>query len=55
MTDGSHTQVLSGIRRGTKVITGVSSATPDDASDDDAASSGESSPFAPKGPGSKKK
>lgn len=55
MTDGSHTQVLSGIRRGTKVITGVSSVTPDDASDDDAASSGESSPFAPKGPGSKKK
>ncbi len=55
MTDGSHTQILSGIRRGAKVITGISSATPDDDSSDDAASSGESSPFAPKGPGSKKK
>lgn len=55
MTDGSHTQILSGISRGAKVITGISSATPDDDSSDDAASSGESSPFAPKGPGSKKK
>lgn len=55
MTDGSHSQILSGIRRGAKVITGISTSTPDDASDDDAASSGESSPFAPKGPGSKKK
>ena len=55
MTDGSHTQILSGIRRGAKVITGISSATSDDGSSDDAASSGESSPFAPKGPGSKKK
>lgn len=55
MTDGSHSQILSGIRRGAKVITGISTSTPDDASNDDAASSGESSPFAPKGPGSKKK
>ena len=55
MTDGSHTQILSGISRGAKVITGISSAMPDDDSSDDAASSGESSPFAPKGPGSKKK
>ena len=55
MTDGSHTQILSGIRRGTKVITGISSTMPDADGDDDAASSGESSPFAPKGPGSKKK
>ena len=55
MTDGSHTQILSGISRGAKVITGISSAMPDDGSSDDAASSGESSPFAPKGPGSKKK
>lgn len=55
MTDGSHSQILSGIRRGAKVITVISTSTPDDASDDDAASSGESSPFAPKGPGSKKK
>lgn len=28
MTDGSHTQILSGIRRGTKVITGISSTIP---------------------------
>lgn len=55
MTDGSHTQILSGIRRGAKVITGISSATSDDDGDDNTASSGESSPFAPKGPGSKKK
>lgn len=55
MTDGSHSQILSGIRRGAKVITGISTSTPDDASNDDAASSGESCPFAPKGPGSKKK
>lgn len=55
MTDGSHTQILSGIRRGTKVITGISSTMPDADGDGDAASSGESSPFAPKGPGSKKK
>lgn len=55
MTDGSHTQILSGISRGAKVITGISSASDDDDSSDDTASSGESSPFAPKGPGSKKK
>lgn len=55
MTDGSHTQILSGIRRGAKVITGISSATSDDDGDDNTTSSSESSPFAPKGPGSKKK
>ncbi len=55
MTDGSHTQILSGILRGAKVITGISSATSDDDGDDNTTSSSESSPFAPKGPGSKKK
>lgn len=55
MTDGSHTQILSGIRRGAKVVTGISSATSDDDGDDNTTSSSESSPFAPKGPGSKKK
>ena len=55
MTDGSHTQILSGISRDAKVITGISSATSDDDGDDNTASSSESSPFAPKGPGSKKK
>ena len=55
MTDGSHTQILSGISRDAKVITGISSATSDDDGDDNTTSSSESSPFAPKGPGSKKK
>lgn len=55
MTDGSHTQILSGISRGAKVITGISTASDDDDSSDGTASSGESSPFAPKGPGSNKK
>ena len=55
MTDGSHTQILSGISRGAKVITGISSATSDNDGDDNTTSSSESSPFAPKGPGSKKK
>lgn len=55
MTDGSHTQILSGISRGAKVITGISTASYDDDSSDGTASSGESSPFAPKGPGSNKK
>lgn len=55
MTDGSHTQILSGISRGAKVITGISSAMSDDDGDDNTTSSSESSPFAPKGPGSKKK
>lgn len=55
MTDGSHTQILSGISRGAKVITGISTASDNDDSSDGTASSGESSPFAPKGPGSNKK
>ena len=41
MTDGSHTQILSGIRRGAKVITGISSATSDDDGDDNTTSSNE--------------
>lgn len=51
MTDGVHTQILSGIREGQQVITGVSVSS-DDQNNDDAA--GESSPFAP-GPRRKNK
>ena len=51
-SDGVHTQILSGIKKGQKVITGI--ATQDDSSDDTAASDGTSSPFAP-GPRNNKK
>jgi HlyD family secretion protein len=51
-TDGTHTQILSGIKKGQKVITGVAVATE---GDDDTASSDEmKSPFAP-GPRNNKK
>jgi HlyD family secretion protein len=53
MTDGSHTQILSGIKQGQQVITGVSVQS-DDPSAADGASTTESSPFAP-GPRGKKK
>lgn len=52
MTDGIHTQILSGIKEGEQVITGVEVTTADDAGT--AQSSGESSPFAP-GPPDKNK
>ena len=51
-SDGVHTQILSGIKKGQKVITGI--ATQDDSSDDTAANDGTSSPFAP-GPRKNKK
>ena len=51
-TDGVHTQILSGIKKGQKVITGVAVQSDDD--DDSAASDGTSSPFAP-GPRNNKK
>lgn len=44
VTDGIHTQILSGISAGTEVITGVKVASDDD---DTSSSSQESSPFAP--------
>ncbi len=53
MTDGSHTQILSGIKQGQQVITGVSVQTDDPTAADDASTT-ESSPFAP-GPRGKKK
>lgn len=51
MTDGTHTQILSGIAQGKKVITGIDVKS-DDTTDD--SSSQESSPFAP-GPKNNKK
>ncbi|GAB6976545.1 efflux RND transporter periplasmic adaptor subunit [Prevotella falsenii] len=44
MTDGNHTEILSGIAKGKKVITGLSVSTSDNDSDDD---NSERSPFAP--------
>lgn len=55
ISDGTHTQVLSGIKEGQTVITGVSVST-DEVTDDSAASnSTESSPFQPGRPGGNKK
>ena len=45
MTDGTHTQIVSGVKQGQKVITGVDVKTDDAAADGSNAS--ESSPFAP--------
>ncbi len=53
MSDGTNTQILSGVPAGTKVVTGLSVVgTDDDKSQPDG--SGESSPFAPGPPGKKK-
>ena len=56
MTDGTHTEILSGITSGTPVITGLNVAT--EATEEesaDASNSGESSPFQPGPPGKNKK
>ncbi|MBM6993222.1 MAG: efflux RND transporter periplasmic adaptor subunit [Prevotella sp.] len=55
ITDGTHTQILSGIKQGEKVITGVSVKTDDTAQDTSSSTSSESSPFAPSHPGGNKK
>ncbi len=52
-TDGIHTQILSGIKKGAKVITGIATPESDDA--DDNANDGTQSPFAPGPKGNKKK
>lgn len=52
MTDGIHTQVLSGICEGQQVITGVNVTSDDQTADSDGA---ESSPFQPGPPGKNKK
>lgn len=53
ITDGTHTEILSGVAKGTMVITDVKAQMP--ASDDQTADGGESSPFAPGPPGKNKK
>lgn len=55
ISDGTHTQVLSGIKEGQTVITGVSVSSDEDTDDSDASSSTESSPFQPGHPGGNKK
>ena len=52
MTDGTHTQILSGVSRGQVIVTGVSAVTNED---ETTANSSVQSPFGPKGPGQKKK
>ena len=54
MTDGTHTELLSGISSGTAVITGLN-VTTEPSADEATAESGESSPFAPGPPGKNKK
>ena len=54
ITDGTHTQVLSGIKEGQKVITGVEVST-DEATAEDSSDGAESSPFQPGPPGKNKK
>lgn len=53
-TDGIHTQILSGIKKGAKVITGIATPEADDDADNNA-SDGTQSPFAPGPKGNKKK
>ena len=53
ITDGAHTEILSGVEKGTVVVVDVKAQTP--ASDDQTADGGESSPFAPGPPGKNKK
>ena len=54
MTDGTNTQILSGIPAGLKVITGLSISSEAEATPQ-ANAGGESSPFAPGPPGKNKK
>ena len=53
ITDGTHTEILSGVTKGTVVVTDVKAQMP--ATDDQTADGGESSPFAPGPPGKNKK
>ena len=57
LTDGTHTQILSGVSEGTEIITGVNVTVEgqDDAAASGEESSSESSPFAPGPPGKNKK
>lgn len=53
MSDGIHTEILSGVSKGLEIITDAKAANEND--DEQAENNNESSPFAPKGPGQKKK
>jgi len=54
-TDGTHTQILSGIKKGQKVITGYAATQTADDTDDTNSSDNSRSPFAPGPMGNKKK
>lgn len=53
MSDGIHTEILSGVSKGLEIITDAKAANEND--DEQAENNNENSPFAPKGPGQKKK
>lgn len=53
MSDGIHTEILSGVSKGLEIITDAKTANEND--DEQAENNSESSPFAPKGPRQKKK
>lgn len=53
MSDGIHTEILSGVSKGLEIITDAKAANGND--DEQAENNSESSPFAPKGPRHKKK
>lgn len=53
MSDGIHTEILSGVSKGLEIIKDAKAANEND--DEQAENNNESSPFAPKGPGQKKK
>lgn len=53
MSDGIHTEILSGVSKGLEIITDAKAANEND--DEQAGNNSESSPFAPKGPRQKKK
>ena len=53
MSDGIHTEILSGVSKGLEIITDTKAANEND--DEQAENNSESSPFAPKGPRQKKK
>lgn len=56
MTDGVHTEILSGLKQGQEIVTGVTTATENPEADAaDSGESKESSPFAPGPPGKNKK
>ena len=53
MSDGIHTEILSGVSKGLEITTDAKAANGND--DEQAENNSESSPFAPKGPRQKKK